>query len=88
MASDDIVLNNISGNNGSGASGLLNGSERKSSYDMVKFIAQVLLIYIVVVTSLINLTYYRESDNKLWTVFLSSGLGILVPNPQLKKRFG
>lgn len=47
------------------------------------FIAQVLLVYVVVIVSLYNLTRYPDSsDGKLWTALLSSGLGLLLPNPK------
>ena len=49
----------------------------------VLFIVQVALIFIVVCTSLINLTFEIGNQN-LWTVILTSCLGIIMPNPKLK----
>ena len=49
------------------------------------FFVQVLLIYIVVITSIVNLTINGQ-DGKLWTALLSSSLGYLLPNPSLRKR--
>lgn len=49
------------------------------------FFVQVLLIYIVVITSIVNLTINGD-EGKLWTALLSSSLGYLLPNPSLKKR--
>jgi heme/copper-type cytochrome/quinol oxidase subunit 3 len=50
----------------------------------VVFFVQVVLIYIVVITSIVNLTLNRD-EGKLWTALLSSSLGYLLPNPSLKK---
>ena len=72
----------ISSSSNNGTKGNKNNANK---YDMFKFIAQVLILYIVIFASLVNLTLYRDKENKIWTVFLSSALGILVPNPQLKK---
>ena len=52
----------------------------------IVFFTQVVLIYIVVITSIVNLTVFKESDGKLWTALLSSSFGYLLPNPTLKKR--
>lgn len=51
----------------------------------IVFFVQVVLIYIVVITSIINLTLYKD-DGKLWTALLSSSIGYILPNPTLKKR--
>jgi len=48
----------------------------------VVFFAQVFLIYIVVITSLVNITL--GSTSELWVVLLTSSLGYLLPNPSLK----
>jgi len=51
--------------------------------DLVLFAVQVVLIFIVVCVSLINLTFeWGKSD--LWTVLLTSLLGYIMPNPKLK----
>ena len=49
----------------------------------ILFIVQVFLIFIVVSSSLINLTFEWGNQN-LWTVILTSCLGIIMPNPKLK----
>lgn len=49
------------------------------------FFVQVFLIYIVVITSIVNLTINGD-EGKLWTALLSSSLGYLLPNPSLKAR--
>lgn len=50
----------------------------------IVFFVQVVLIYIVVITSIVNLTLNKD-EGKLWTALLSSSLGYLLPNPSLKK---
>ena len=47
------------------------------------FIAQVVLIYIVVITSIVNLAMGNDGG-KIWTALLSSSLGYLLPSPTLK----
>ena len=51
--------------------------------DVILFSIQVFVIVIVVIASLINLTYYKENIN-LWTMILTSCLGYLMPNPRFK----
>ena len=62
---------------------LLGGSIPKSQF---VFAVQVVLIYIIVITSVVNLTINAdESLSKIWIVLLSSCLGYLLPNPTIKK---
>ena len=51
--------------------------------DIIIFIAQVVLLFIVVITSLVNLTVGNENTN-LWTMVLTSCLGYMMPNPRFK----
>jgi len=51
----------------------------------VVFFAQVILIYAVVITSIVNLTI-GSSDSKLWTALLTGHIGYLLPNPSLKQK--
>jgi hypothetical protein len=55
----------------------------KTRPDVILFSIQVFVIVIVVIASLINLTYYKENIN-LWTMILTSCLGYLMPNPRFK----
>ena len=48
----------------------------------IVFFSQVVLIYIVVITCIINLTRSEEKA-QLWTALLSCCLGYLLPNPTL-----
>ncbi len=49
----------------------------------VVFFTQVVLIYIVVGVSLVNISLGRPED--LWVLLLSSCLGYLLPSPTLKQ---
>jgi hypothetical protein len=51
----------------------------------IVFGTQVLLIYIIVVTSIVNLSLKgSEGASKIWIILLSSCLGYILPNPKLK----
>ena len=58
------------------------------SRSLIVYFLQVLIIYIVVLTSIYNLTrgYCNQTDQKLWVATLSSGIGYLLPNPTLTQR--
>ena len=51
----------------------------------VIFICQVVILYIVIITCIVNLTM-RNGDSNLWTALLSSSLGIMLPQPTLATR--
>ena len=48
------------------------------------FFAQVVLIYIVCITCIINLSIGNGNSN-LWTSLLSGSLGYILPPPKLRK---
>lgn len=54
-----------------------------SKADAVVFIAQIALLFIVVITSLLNLSLEHGNMN-LWTMVLTSCLGYMLPTPRLK----
>ena len=54
-----------------------------SKPDVLLFTFQVILIFIVVCTSLLNLTFQWGNLN-LWTVILTGSLGYIMPNPKLR----
>jgi positive regulator of sigma E activity len=56
-----------------------------SRADAVVYISQVLLLFIVVITSLVNLSMSHGNTN-LWTMVLTSCLGYMLPHPRLKTR--
>ena len=47
------------------------------------FFSQTIIIYIVILTCIINLSCDNGNSN-LWTALLSSSLGYILPNPSLK----
>jgi hypothetical protein len=50
----------------------------------VVFFTQIIIIYIVIVTCIVNLSI-GNGDSNLWTALLSSSLGYLLPNPTVKR---
>ena len=50
----------------------------------IVFFSQVILVYIVVITSIVNLSINNGSD-RLWIALLSSSIGYLLPNPRLQR---
>ena len=53
--------------------------------DIILFAAQIFIIVVVTVASIANLTLGIGNQN-LWTVLLTSCMGIVMPNPKLKMR--
>jgi len=51
----------------------------------VIFICQVVILYIVIITCIINLSL-GNGDSNLWTALLSSSMGIMLPAPTLSRR--
>ena len=49
----------------------------------IVYFSQIILIYIVVLTSLANLSLGRDPDT-LWTSLLATSVGILLPQPHIK----
>ena len=49
----------------------------------IVFFSQVFIVYIVIITSIVNLSINTE-DKQIWLVLLSSGIGYLLPNPTLR----
>ena len=54
-----------------------------SKPDILLFGFQVVLIFIVVCVSLMNLTFQWGNLN-MWTVILTGSLGYIMPNPKLR----
>ena len=48
----------------------------------IVFFTQVILIYVIAITSIVNLTMKAENET-LWTSLLSASLGYMLPAPQL-----
>lgn len=53
--------------------------------DIILFAAQIFMIVVVTVASIVNLSCGVGNQN-LWTVLLTSCMGIVMPNPRLKAR--
>lgn len=51
--------------------------------ELILFTAQIFMIVIVSIAAIINLSLGYGNEN-LWTVLLTSGMGIVMPNPKLK----
>jgi hypothetical protein len=81
LVNEEVVVNE----NGSEKS-YLNIFGKKQSKSPLVFILQTSLVFIVVITSLVNLSInsLSESDKKLWIVLLSSCVGYILPNPSVK----
>ena len=50
----------------------------------VVFIFQVIILYIVIITCIINLSL-KNGTSELWVSLLSYSLGCLLPSPKIKK---
>lgn len=51
----------------------------------IVFFTQIIILYVVICTSLGNLTIGTD-NNTLWTSLLGTSLGSLMPNPRIKHR--
>lgn len=52
----------------------------------IVFFTQMLLVYAVVITCLVNLTVGND-HHTLWVALLSSSLGYVMPSPKIKKAY-
>ena len=50
----------------------------------VVYFCQMLIVYIIIITSVVNLSI-RNGSSELWISLLSSCIGYALPNPKLKK---
>ena len=58
---------------------------RKVAKSETVFFSQIIIVYVVVITCIVNLSLDRGNSN-LWTALLSSSLGYLLPNPKIKSQ--
>lgn len=59
----------------------------KFSKEVAVYFAQIIILYILIITSLCNLTF--QNDNReLWVAIISSSTGYLLPQPSIKKKKG
>lgn len=59
-------------------------SRTLSKPDLILFTSQIAILFVVIIASLVNLTFNYGNQN-LWTVVLTSSLGYIMPNPKLKR---
>ena len=51
----------------------------------VVFFTQIIILYIVIITAVINLSLHN-GDPTLWSTLLGSCLGYTLPNPTIKRK--
>jgi hypothetical protein len=49
----------------------------------IAYFSQVIIIYLVIITCIVNLSI-KNGDSNLWTALLSSCLGYILPAPKIK----
>ena len=60
---------------------------RKLPKTEVTFFSQVIIIYIVIITCILNLSF-NNGDSNLWTALMSASLGYILPSPKIKSHHG
>jgi hypothetical protein len=60
-------------------------ASNKSWSSTTVFVTQVIIVYVVILCSLLNLTFYPGVRQELWITLLSSSIGYLLPSPSIKK---
>lgn len=55
---------------------------KRVSKSEVVYVCQIVLIYILVITSIINLSVGDQDREKYWYMLISACLGIACPSPQ------
>ena len=58
-------------------------SKLKKTRNLIVFLVQIVLLYVVIITSIINLIY-GSTCKPIWIWLLSSSLGYIMPSPKLK----
>jgi len=66
-------------------SATLRFTSKKFPRTEIVFLTQILLLYTVAITALVNLTL-NTPQRELWIILLSSTLGYILPNPKIKKK--
>ena len=49
------------------------------------FFAQIIVVYMIIITSLVQISL-RSPDKELWLILLSSSISYILPSPGLKFR--
>ena len=55
----------------------------KFSRSQVVYFSQILILYMIIITCIVNLSI-KNGDSNLWTALLSSSIGYILPSPKLK----
>lgn len=53
----------------------------------IVYLSQVIIIYMVIITCILNLSL-KNGDSNLWTALLSSSIGYILPAPKIKVPHG
>ena len=56
----------------------------------IQFFVQVVILYSVIIASIVNLSIYKADNefSKVWISLLSGCLGLALPNPSIKHKYG
>jgi len=57
---------------------------RKLPQSEIVYFTQVIILYVIILTSIINLSL-RTGLDELWTTLLCSSIGYLLPNPDIRR---
>lgn len=49
----------------------------------IVYFCQMIVVYIIIITSIVNLSL-KNGSSELWISLLSSAIGYILPNPSLK----
>lgn len=60
-------------------------SNRTYSKSLLKFVAQTILIYIIILTSILNISLKNGNEN-IWIGLLSYSIGVMMNAPKLKNK--
>ena len=58
-------------------------SRDKLAKNRLTFFSQIIIVYIIIITSLVQISL-RSPDKELWLILLSSSIGYILPSPGLK----
>ena len=57
--------------------------DRRLPKSQITYFCQIIIIYIIIITSIVNLSI-NNGDKTLFSTLLASCLGYLLPNPSIK----